>query len=204
MNASAGGATGDRDGVPSAGWQTTQIRQVMLATDFSPGSDAAAEVARALAAEMGARLHIVHVVPPLTDPAYEAERLERVVARVGSPCEAALLHGRPGPELLRYARDKGIDLIVVSSHGRSGLSSALLGSVAEQVVRLAPCLVLSVPAKFALPPEERREPEIPAARHCVACAREADELICAACRDRIRGEALLRKMETERPGRRGT
>ena len=106
--------------------------------------------------------------------------------------------------MLRYARDKGIDLIVVGSHGRRGLSHALLGSVAEYVVRLAPCLVLSVPAVFAVPPAEREaHVELPAVRHCVACARETDELICAACRERIRGEALFRKMEAERPGRRG-
>lgn len=194
MNASAPG--------PKPPAQPMQIRKILLATDFSPGSDAAAEVARAMTAEKGAQLHIVHVVPPLTDPSYEAARLEREAARVGSPCETALLRGRPGPELLRYAHDNGIDLIVLSSHGRSGLSSALLGSVAEQVVRLAPCLVLSVPATFALPREERNQPEISAASRCVACARESDDLICKACRERIRGEALLRKIETERPGRR--
>jgi len=182
-----------------------RTRQVLLAMDFSPAADAAAEVARGIAAEQKARLHVVHVVPPLTDPAYEAERLEQHVARLALPGESVLLRGRPGPELLRYARDKGIDLIVLGSHGRTGLSRALLGSVAEQVVRLAPCLVLSVPAAFALPPAERISlEEAPAARHCLICAGDADELICAACRERIRGEALARKMDAERAGRRGT
>ena len=181
-----------------------QIRQIMVATDFSAAASAAAEAARAMAADLGARLHIAHVVPPLTDPVDEADRLDLEKSRLKVPAETALLRGRPGPELVRYARDKGIDLIVVGSHGRSGLSHVLLGSVAEHVLRLAPCPVLSVPAALALPPAERgARADVPTARHCVACARETDELICAACRERIRGEALSRKMEAERAGRRG-
>jgi universal stress protein A len=181
------------------------IRQVMLATDFSPAANAAAEVARGLATELNARLHIVHVVPPLTDPASEAERLEREVARLGITAEPALLRGQAGPELLRYAREKAIDLIVVASHGRTGFSHALLGSVAEQVVRLAPCFVLSVPATFALRPGEHAVlPEMaPVSRTCLVCAGDTDELICSACRERIRGEALVRKVDVERAGRRG-
>ena len=181
------------------------IRHVMLATDFSPAADAAAEVARGLAAEVKARLHIVHVVPPLTEPSYEAERLEREVARLGVPAEAVLRRGRAATELLAYASEHGIDLIVVGSHGRTGFSHALLGSVAEQVVRLAPCLVLSVPATFALRPCEYGAPPeaAPSSRGCLVCAGDTDELICPACRERIRGEALGRKMDVERAGRRG-
>lgn len=182
-----------------------QIRQVLLATDFSSPADVAAEVARAMASALGARLHVVHVVPPLTDPVFEAERLERATGALAVPCETALLRGRPAAEVLRYARERGIDLIVVGSHGRTGLSHVLLGSVAEEIVRLAPCLVLSVPAAFALPAAERPAPTaLHLARHCVVCAREADEIICAACRERIRGEALVRKADAERPGRRAS
>ena len=181
-----------------------KIGQVLFATDFSAAAGAAAEVARELAVQMNARLHVVHVVPPFTDPVQEKDRLEREVSRLGPPAEAVLLSGRAAPELLRYARDKRVDLIVVGSHGRTGLSRALLGSVAEQIVRLAPCLVLTVPATRTLPPEEHAAlPEAPAARHCLVCAAETDDLICAACRERIRGEALVRKMEAERPARRG-
>jgi universal stress protein A len=181
------------------------IREVLLATDFSPAADAAAEVARGLATEAKARLHIVHVVPPLTDPSHEVERLRREVARLGVPAESALRHGRAAPEILRYAREHGIDLIVVGSHGRSGFSHVLLGSVAEEIVRLAPCLVLSVPATFARRPCEHASPPeaAPGPRTCLVCAGDTEELICAACRERIRGEALARKMEVERAGRRG-
>jgi nucleotide-binding universal stress UspA family protein len=179
-----------------------QIRQVLLATDFSAAADAAAEVAREMAVALRARLHVVHVVPPLTDPAYQAERLARE-AHAGVPCETALLQGRPGAALLRYAREHAIDLIVVGSHGRTGISHLLLGSVAEEVVRLAPCLVLTVPATLAVPEAERvAAVDVPASRHCLVCARAADELICGGCRERIRGEALVRKREAERPGRR--
>ena len=181
------------------------IRHVMLATDFSPAAEAAAEVARGLATELKARLHIVHVVPPLTDPAYEAERLEAEVTRLGVPAEAGLRRGPAAAELIAYAREKGIDLIVVGSHGRTGFTRALLGSVAEQVVRLAPCLVLSVPATFALAPGEHAAlPQAtPLSRACLVCAKETDGLICSACRERIRGEALVHKMDVERAGRRG-
>ena len=181
-----------------------QIRQVLFATDFSPAADAAAEVAREMTGTLRARLHIVHVAAPLADPAYETERLERETTRVGTPCEAALLQGRPASEVLRCAREHAIDLIVVGSHGRTGLSHLLLGSVAEEVVRLAPCLVLSVPAALALPMAVRLAPvDVPASRNCLVCARAADELICAGCRERIRGEALVRKREAESPGRGG-
>lgn len=179
------------------------IRQVLLATDFSPAAAAAAEVARGIAAELKTRLHVAHVVPPLTDPVHEAEQLDREVRRLAVASEPALLRGRPAAELLRYAREQRIDLIVVGSHGRTGLSRVLLGSVAEEIVRLAPCLVLTVPAAFALPAAEREAlPEAPATRHCLICAGDTDEMICRACRERIRGEALARKMEAERPGRR--
>jgi len=181
------------------------IRNVMLATDFSPAAEVAAEVARGLATEVKARLHVVHVVPPLTDPAFEAERLEREVSRLGMPAEAALRRGRAAAELLAYAREQGIDVIVVGSHGRTGFSHAILGSVAEQVVRLAPCLVLSVPATYALRPSEHAavpQPS-PVSRGCLVCAGDTEELICSACRERIRGEALARKMDVERAGRRG-
>lgn len=181
-----------------------QIQQVLLPTDFSSAAAAAADVARAMAGDLRARMHVVHVVPPLTDPVYEAERLERETARLGISCESALLRGRPAAEVLRYAREHGIDLIVVGTHGRTGLSHLLLGSVAEEIVRLAPCLVLSVPAAFALPEAERPAPAatLPARRRCVVCAGESDEFICEACRARIRGKVLVRRLEAERPGRR--
>ena len=117
----------------------------------------------------------------------------------------ALLEGRAGPEIVRYAREQRIDLIVLGTHGRTGLTRALLGSVAEYVVRLAPCLVLTVPAGLfdEAPAAVAAEATAPASRPCLVCSRASDDLICETCRNRIRAEALHDKQEAERPGRRG-
>ena len=72
----------------------------------------------------------------------------------GVPVQTAFLEGRPFVEIIRYARDNEIDLIVISTHGRSGIKHALFGSVAEKVVRKAPCPVLVVKREerdFVLP-----------------------------------------------------
>ena len=87
------------------------------------------------------------------------------------------------------------------------MSRALLGSVAEAVVRHAPCPVLCVPGGGrgrgeALGGGDGSLP--PAVRHrCLVCATEDEDLVCERCRTRIRGEALERKIEEERPGRHG-
>ena len=187
-----------------------KITQILLPTDFSAAADAAALVATAMAGETGARLHVVHVVPPATDPSLGSEQLTRLGRQLGKglPVELALLSGRAAREITAYARDKGIDLIVMSTHGRTGVSRTLLGSVAEAVVRLSPCLVLTVP--MALPraapavgsPAHVGAPALP--QRCIVCAGRTDDLVCETCRIRIRGEALEHKLETERAGRRGT
>ena len=125
-----------------------RVRQILLGTDFSPASEAARRVAVDMAREAGATLHVVHVVPSVTDPSLPAEQLTELAKAVdeGLRVTTALLDGSAGGEIVRYAQEQQIDLIVVGTHGRTGFSRALLGSVAESVVRLAPCLVLSVPA----------------------------------------------------------
>ena len=187
-----------------------KISEILLPTDFSAAADAAALVATAMARETGARLHLVHVVPPATDPSLGSEQLTRLGRQLGTGLvvELALLSGRAAREITAYARDKGIDLIVMSTHGRTGVSRTLLGSVAEAVVRLSPCLVLTVP--MALPKagrlrhrwRTRARPLVP--HRCIVCAGQTDDLVCETCRARIRGEALEHKIETERAGRRGS
>jgi len=183
-----------------------KIRNLVFATDFSRASETAGQVAREGALEMGARLHIVHVVPAGSDPAGAAVALTEIARRLGRGLvfETALLAGRAAHEIVSYARDKRVDMIVIGTHGRTGLSRRILGSVAEAVVRLSPCLVLTVPFGYA--PEgstTTSDLPLPAVERCIVCAGNTDDLICAACRDRIRGEALERKLETERAGRRG-
>jgi Universal stress protein family len=118
--------------------------------------------------------------------------------------ETALLSGRPTQEIIRYAREKEVSLIVLGTHGRTGMSRALLGSVAEAVVRLAGRPVLTVPLMpVGSAPAADTTADVPLPHHCVVWAREDDDLICESCRSRIRGEALERKIEAERAGRRG-
>jgi nucleotide-binding universal stress UspA family protein len=199
-----------------------KISKILLPTDFSAAAEAAALVATAMARETGARLHLVHVVPPATDPSLGSEQLTRLGRQLGQglAVELALLSGRAAREITAYARDKGIDLIVMSTHGRTGVSRTLLGSVSEAVVRLSPCLVLTVP--MALPTAGTPAASLdragshagshagahagapPVPHRCIVCAGQTDDLVCETCRARIRGEALEHKFETERAGRRGS
>jgi nucleotide-binding universal stress UspA family protein len=185
-----------------------KMKEILIPTDFSGASDVAAQVAAAMAREAGARLHVVHVVPPATDPSLGAKQLERFARLLGQgvAMETALLSGRAAREITSYAREKGIDVIVMSTHGRTGFTRALLGSVTEAVVRLAPCVVLTVPARpKAAEGEGGAEPALAwSASHCIVCAAESSELVCETCRNRIRGEALEQKVRAERAGHRGT
>lgn len=116
-----------------------------------------------------------------------------------------LRSGSAPREIVEYAARNAIDMIVVGAHGRTGLSRVLLGSVAEAVMRRAPCPVLVVPAGRSghrtTTPATDVDVDLQA-QHCVVCAKLAMELICEPCRARIRGEALERKLEEERAGRR--
>ncbi len=186
-----------------------RFTEILFPTDYSPASEAAGRIARAMALEAGARLHVLHVVPPVTDPSLGAESLTRVATSLGDGLrvETALLSGWAGRNIVDYAREKRIDLIVLGTHGRTGISHAILGSVAETVVRLAPCLVLTVPAAVLEPasaPAARTSVDALLRRPCLVCSRPSDELICEGCRAKIRGEALEQKWESERPGRRGS
>jgi nucleotide-binding universal stress UspA family protein len=178
------------------------VRQILFATDFSASSEAAARVARDYARQFGARLHILHVVWGGTDPvtppllARLAEDLRKDV-----PVVTAVEAGAPAAQIVRYAERHGIDLVVLGTHGRTGVTRALLGSVAEQVVRTAPCPVLTVgrEPRAAAPAEAEALP--PALRRCLVCAAPSEDLICETCRARIRGEAIERKLREERAGR---
>ncbi|MBI2529076.1 MAG: universal stress protein [Candidatus Rokubacteria bacterium] len=185
------------------------IHRVLFPTDFSASAEAAGRVAVDMARQWGATLHVVHVVPPVTDAANAADRLSRAAQSLapGPAPETALLSGRAAREIVAYARDKHVDLIVLGSHGRTGVSRAILGSVAEGVVRLASCLVLTVPAGAAVLKGAASAPvEAPAhpSPRCLVCAEGTDTLICEPCRTKIRGEALEQKLEAERAGRRGS
>lgn len=137
------------------------LRAVLTAADFSASSEDAFRVARALARDYGARLVVLHVAtpPPLVTPGElqlalerphgyraELEKRLRLVYAADSPAGVAyeVELGEPALEILKAARELGCDLIVMGTHGRTGVGRLLMGSVAEQVVRQATCPVLTV------------------------------------------------------------
>lgn len=182
------------------------IRQILFPTDFSDASRLAGATAADLARQFGARLHVLHVVPPVTDPTAAPGTVRAIADELGRGLSVvtAVASGLVARQIAAYARKNAIDLIVIGIHGRTGVTRALLGSVAEAVVRHAPCRVLTVPAALppAVPPARLEAPELAETTSCAVCgATTRDELICEACRAKIRGEALDRKLKEERAGR---
>jgi nucleotide-binding universal stress UspA family protein len=182
--------------------------EILVATDFSDSADAAVDVAVRYARALRTRLHLLHIFT--AEALGVTVLLAEAAARAGPdiPVIVAATGGDPAEEIVRYARGHSIDLIVVGTHGRTGVSRVLLGSVAERVVRSARCPVLVVPAvsQEAVPtpaPSGVSEQEAgePVSRECLVCARPTRDLICEPCRARIRGEALEHKQREERPGR---
>jgi nucleotide-binding universal stress UspA family protein len=178
-------------------------KEILLATDFSGLSEAAMQVAVEHARQSGARLHLLHVVWPGTDaaPSPALEPLARRLRDSGVTVVTAVASGLPAAEIVRYAAHAAIDLIVVGTHGRTGVTRALIGSVAERVIRTAPCPVLTVPATTRPRPAEAVAPAGDAPRPCLVCGTPSDDLICTTCRARIRSQALEAKLREERPGR---
>lgn len=176
------------------------IRRILFPTDFSDASDAAGRTAVALARQYDAELTMVYVVPPVTDPS-PSEGIGALAAELAPrlAVKTEVLSGIPARKIAEYARRQGIDLIVMGSHGRGGLSRVLLGSVAEGVVRRGPCPVLVVPAAPAESPSDA-EPTEEAAR-CIVCLGPATDLICDSCRGRIRSAAPERTPRGARPER---
>lgn len=144
---------------------TIRIQKILLPTDFSQHSASATKYACELATKFDAELHILHTleihpdptpdfVMGLAVPRYANETraaVERSLARVldpqwsiGRTVVREVVEGSPRAEIIRYARLQAIDMIVLSTHGRTGLAHMLMGSVAESVVRTAPCPVLIV------------------------------------------------------------
>jgi nucleotide-binding universal stress UspA family protein len=127
-----------------------QVRKILYPTDFSSYSNQAYFHAVGLAETYRASLTVVYVVAPGTaEPgkgrAYWLGQLEQVrPANPGIPVHHVLLEGDPSGEIARYAADAGIDVIVIGTHGRTGVDRPVMGSVAERVMREAPCSVLVV------------------------------------------------------------
>lgn len=140
------------------------IKSILVPSDFSDCADGALRYALALNERFGAQLHLLHVVQdPYTQPwapeAFTAplgdllnDWLAQARNRLSEAVPEAHRHstlvttvvGSPSAEIVRYAEEQAIDLIVVGTHGRGPIGHALLGSVTERVVRKSPCPVLTV------------------------------------------------------------
>lgn len=132
-------------------------KTILFPTDFSHTGDAALAMATSLAKEQGAKLLIVHVEEPpavyggemyygMAEPTREqlVKLLDEVVPPDPNvPVERRIVSGDPARVLTKLAQDEHVDMIVLGTHGRTGLTRLLMGSVAEAVVRNAPCPVLT-------------------------------------------------------------
>jgi nucleotide-binding universal stress UspA family protein len=152
-----------------------RIKKILYPTDFSSYSNQAYFHAIALAENHGASVTILFVYNPDTvttpgsqgdeeaDRRYWQQQLETI--RPVNPRIAVshvLLQGDPATEIVRYARDAGADLVVMGTHGRTGVERLLLGSVAEKVLRDAHCSVLVVKLPRGQPVTERGDIQIAA------------------------------------------
>lgn len=142
--------------------------RIGFCTDFSENADQAFVVAREMAVRFGASFEIIHITVSLThsppvhatympleyDPGFveEVSRAalgsigEKYVKRLpeGMPHNVNVVSGYAATEILRLTEERGIDLLVMGSHGLTGIAHVLFGSTAERVVRKAPCSVLTV------------------------------------------------------------
>jgi nucleotide-binding universal stress UspA family protein len=141
------------------------FRRILCPVDFSEASMGALRAAAALASRSGGSLTLLHVdlVPGSAIPEAILPTPPELAADLSSPADRPLLEwkaraeklgaphveayrsvGRPAQEILALARRDAFDLVVLGTHGRKGLGHLLLGSVAEEVVRQAPCPVLTL------------------------------------------------------------
>ena len=144
-----------------------EIRTILAPTDFSPHAETAVRYACGLAERLGAELHLLHVlseiVPagpdpmltPVLPPEYYAETEEQSLETLGQtarpvvgttrrPSRRPSAGASPSRGSSTTPATRAIDLVVIATHGRTGLSHVLLGSVAERIVREAPCPVLTI------------------------------------------------------------
>ncbi len=152
-----------------------QFSKILVPTDFSESAKYALPFAIDLAQKYKASLHILHVVEPIVAPVdfawgtysypdiekqlsgYVDESLSKIVDEQipqDLVTEVTNLHGKPWREIVSFAKDEGMELIVMATHGLSGLSHAIYGSTAEKIVRKAPCPVFIVrhpDVKFEMP-----------------------------------------------------
>lgn len=138
------------------------LKKILVPTDFSEHSSKALIYGAELASKFGAELHLLHAIEIVTvgygegayfTPGTEEEQEAAVIEQfdkleIANEDDLTVVrkvrHGHPFVETIRYAKENDIGLIVLGTHGRGAIAHMLLGSVAEKVVRKAPCPVLTV------------------------------------------------------------
>ena len=144
-----------------------EIKKILLPIDFSGASKELLKFATYFAEKFSATIFIVSVVEfPYTYSYYEFDPLDAIAKLKGDvmdyahkqmdtflednrdkmtvPVESSLLSGRVAEELIRYAENERVDMIIIGTHGYKGLDRMIFGSVAEKVIKLAPCPTLTV------------------------------------------------------------
>ncbi len=160
------------------------VQRILFPTDFSELGKAAEKSACDLADQFGAELHVLHVlsdfflimpqtaaamlVPPkvlkdvINNAEEEIQKTPPSAWASGKNVVRVVRIGSTFDTIVQYAKDNAIDLIVIGTHGRTGLPHVLLGSVAERVVQHAPCAVLTLRPDRALVNTTRSVPQQPA------------------------------------------
>ena len=148
---------------------------ILHPTDYSENSNYAFKVALSLAQQYGALLYVAHVVESMgpefvtvgeatkqRQPEGHLHRLWNELRQINAPPDSSVVvqhilgEGDPATEVAEIARKYRCDLIVISTHGRTGLQRLLMGSIAEKIVRLAPCTILTIKR----PPTSQRTPNL--------------------------------------------
>jgi universal stress protein A len=155
---------------PQYGSDVANFTKILAATDFSEDSTLALSYAQELASKFGAEIVLLHVDQPLAPvmmtpelgPAMDIGAMSRIaeeqrllaqreldkivkgIRDAGLKAKCLLKVGSPFLEILHTSQNEKIDLIVLGTHGRTGLAHVLMGSVAERVVQKAPCPVLTI------------------------------------------------------------
>jgi universal stress protein A len=146
----------------SSSQASIELRKILVPLDFSPMSEKAFRYAIRFAEQFGSAILLLHVIQPVVYPAdfgypptlvdalddtmqqAVQERLSAVASRAPLQIATLIRLGQPYHEITIAAKELNIDLIIITTHGHTGLKHALLGSTAERVVRHAPCPVLTL------------------------------------------------------------
>lgn len=142
--------------------RAVRINKIVVPTDFTPHSERAMAFAAALAQKFGASVTLIHVIESFTYSVTDTvqiidhyaalktiaepllEEMRKKLEKQKIKAKSVLTRGTPYDDIVRTARRNGADLIVMGTHGRTGVRHLLMGSVAERVLRLAHCAVLTV------------------------------------------------------------